>query len=364
MPQYIKRKILKYLRYITPIIIAGILLSVIISVYLILKPVYRFCKDNNLTPKFFISLLSNSEPQIKKYQDRTNIVLLGIGDKLHEGFDLTDTIIFLSIDFKKGDAVIVSIPRDIWLITLKDRINSAYHYGEKKQKGSGMLMAKAAAEEVVGQPVHYAWVVDFSGFKRLIDLVGGVDVNVEREFTDKLFPIEGKENDFCGGDPAFTCRYEKLHFTAGWNHMDGATALKFVRSRYADGEEGTDFARGKRQQQVIVALKDKLIKTKFWTNLKLTKELFNAYTQITNTDMNWSEQIILFKFFLLLPDGKIRKAVLDTGDEKKGIKGFLVNPPLGQYNGAWVLVPRTGDFDEIHKYISCQIETPNCQMKP
>lgn len=348
-----------------PTIKVGIFFFIVVITWQLLLPVYKFSKQNNFSNKFFASLILNKEPPLKKYQGRTNVVLLGIAGGEHEGADLTDAMIFLSIDYSKKNIVEVSVPRDIWSETLKDKINTAYHYGEDKRKGGGLILAKAIVEEVVGQPVHYAWLIDFSGFKKLVDLAGGIDIFVENSFTDNLYPIQDKEDDFCGGDPTFSCRYEKLQIEKGLQHMDGERALKYVRSRHATGAEGTDFARGRRQQQVIVALKNKLLQPSFfWQNLKQGKQLFSAFDDTTDTDMNLSEQVLFFKTFLRLPQQKIRRLVLDSGDEEKKRKGFLVNPPLWQYNGGWVLVPRTGDFDEIHKYISCNLESPDCSMNP
>ena len=76
----------------------------------------------------------------------------------------------VSLDFKKRKALLVSLPRDIWSPTLRDKINSAFHYGEEKKKGGGLTLAKFVVEEVLGQPVHYSILVDFSSFKGLIDL--------------------------------------------------------------------------------------------------------------------------------------------------------------------------------------------------
>jgi len=364
MLQKFKRRFYKYFTLLKPTITVGIFFAVTILLLKLLFPLYLFAKANGTTPQFFSSLLFNTEPPIKKHEGRTNIVILGIGGGLHEGADLTDSVIFLSMDFLKHDSIMVSLPRDLWMPDLKDRLNTAYHYGEEKKKGGGLIMAKAEVENIIGLPVHYGWTIDFSGFKRIIDLVGGIDILVEKPFVDKSYPLEGKENDFCSGDPTFACRYEVVKFDYGWQHMDGKGALKYVRSRYAEGEEGTDFARNRRQQQVIIALKDRFLASSVWKNPEKLRQLFYSYDNATDTDMNLSEQALFFKYFLNLTDNKIRKIVLDTGDEKKGIKGFLVNPPEWQYKGAWVLIPRTGDFDEIKKYISCQVENPNCPIKP
>jgi len=363
-PQF-KRKINKYIQFLLPTIKVGIFFLLLIFAFRLILPIYNFLWKNNFSRDFFASLIFDKEPHLKNYQGRTNVILLGIPGGNHDGPDLTDAMMFLSIDFRNKDVVEVSLPRDIWSETLKDKINTAYHYGEEKKKGGGLVLAKAIVEEIVGKPVHYAWLIDFSGFKKLIDLVGGVDIFVENSFTDNFYPIAGREDDFCGGDPTFACRYEQLQFKKGLQHMDGERALKYVRSRQAEGEEGTDFARGRRQQQVISALKNKLLQPSFFiSNLKQIKELVTAFDQATETDMKLSEQILFLKSFAKLPDGKIRKIVLDSGDRKQRREGFLVNPPLWQFNGEWVLIPRTGDFDEIHKFISCNLEDLNCQLKP
>jgi LCP family protein required for cell wall assembly len=241
----------------------GFIILVFISL-----PYIRFLQKNKLTPSFIADLIVSENPPFKKYQGRTNFVLLGIPGKTHEGVDLTDTIIFVSIGFKKSDILMVSLPRDIWLDSLKDKINTAYHYGEEKKEGGGFILAKSSVSEVVGLPVHYALLIDFEGFENIINLVGGIDVNVENPFTDNKFPIPGRENDLCNGDKEFRCRYETVSFRKGLQHMNGETTLKFVRSRNAEGDEGTDFAREKRQQQVILALQKKLLSI---TNLTPSK---------------------------------------------------------------------------------------------
>lgn len=367
MPPVFKRKIIKLSHLLQPTVKVGIFFLILFALVKLLLPVYSFAIQNKLSWDFLASLILSKEPPLLNYQSRTNLVILGIAGGKYEGGDLTDAIIFLSQDYRKKDVVEISLPRDIWSGTLKDKINTAYHYGEEKKKGGGLVLAKAIIEEVVGQPVHYAYLLDFSGFEKLIDLVGGVDVFVENSFTDRQYPIEGREDDLCSGDPKFDCRFETLHFDRGFAHMDGKTALKFVRSRHAEGEEGTDFARSKRQQIVISALKTKLLKPEFfWQNVRNIKQLFSAFDESTDTDMSLSEQILFFKSFLGLPEQNIRKIVLDNGDRLKGTKGFLLNPPVWQYNNAWILIPRTGesDYREIHQYVLCNLENPNCPIKP
>lgn len=366
-PQF-KRRLLKYKRQVFTIIFV---VFFCLSAFFLIKsalPLIKFANKNKISPRFLWNLATGRKLPLKNYQGKANMVILGVSGGEHEGADLTDTIIFLSLDLSSSSATMVSIPRDLWLASLKAKINAAYHYGEEKKKGSGPLMAKVAVEEVIGQPVYYALVIDFSGFQKLIDLVEGVDIQVEKAFSDDHYPIAGYENDFCGGDPKFACRYEQLYFDEGLQHMDGERALKYVRSRQAVGDEGTDFARSARQQQVITALKDKILKFSFWKDPKKLGEFINTANQMIQTDMNWSEKITLAKLSLNFKNKEIRHLILDAGDTLLNPtgkrKGFLVNPPEWEYDGLWILAPRTGNFDEIHKYIACQLSDPNCPVQP
>lgn len=308
-----------------------------------------------ISPFTIWQVIFNDNSQLKKDHSRTNLLLLGIGGVSHEGGDLTDTIILLSLDFTKKDAVLLSIPRDIWIPTLKDKINAAYHLGEEKATDAGFVLAKASVEEVVGIPIHYALLIDFSGFKRLVDIVGGIEVNVADSFTDSLYPIAGKENDLCNGDPEFACRFETVSFQKGKEHMDGERALKYVRSRHAEGGAGTDFSRGKRQQAVLLALKQKLLSIQTLGDRKKIFEFLQVAQQTITTDIDITPRIILGKT-LVGSSFNIRSFSLTQEDEKKQEKGLLINPPLWQYDGKWVLIPKHDGFSQINKYVVCLLD--------
>lgn len=361
-----KRKLSKYNHLAKPIFLVIVAVILVTIIGKALSPLYQFAKKNQINPKFVSSLIFDDPSGLKSTSERTNILVLGIGGSTHEGPNLTDSILFLSLNFKKKDALMASLPRDIWSPTLKDKINSAYAYGEAKKKGGGLILAKSIVEEIVGFPIHYAWVIDFAGFKNLIDMVGGIDVNVETSFDDLHYPIEGKENDDCNGDKEFLCRYEPLHFDKGFQHMDGTRALKFVRSRFADGDEGNDFARSKRQQKVILALKDKVLHQTDLKDIARNRKIIQAFDDATDTDMNFKEAALLGKLFLSINPQDIRKVIIDSGNEETGRKGFLLNPPAWQFDGQWVLIPRKGetDFREINSYIDCFIKDPACKMTP
>lgn len=361
----IKRRIIKYSRYVKPTLIVGVFFLLILLFISGTSAIFKLLEHYHITSEIISSFITGKNIPLKKYQDRTNILILGIAGGKHDGPDLTDSIIYVSISFDKKEGVIISIPRDIWLDSLKDKINSAYHYGEEKKPGGGIILAKAGAEEIVGQPIHYAFIFDFSLFKKIIDLVGGVDVLIDEPFTDKLYPIAGKEDDLCGGDKSFSCRYETLEFKKGVEHMDGERALKYVRSRYAEGAEGTDFSRDSRQQQVMMAVKNKLLNINLYKDPNIINELIKTANGSVISDMDFGQKLIVFREIAFSKNFVFRRAVLDSGDNLKNKKGYLTVPETSEvYKSLWVLIPRTGDFDEIHKFISCQEDDPICKMSP
>jgi LCP family protein required for cell wall assembly len=286
----------------------------------------------------------------------TNILILGKGGQGHDAPDLTDTMIFVSINLKDPLILMISLPRDIWIPSLRAKLNSVYYWGNQKKDSGGLILAKSVVEEIVGQPIHYALVIDFSGFRNIIDTVGGIDVEIERSFTDNHYPIAGRENDGCDGDPEYKCRYEVISFTKGKEHMDGELALKFVRSRNAEGEEGTDLARGTRQEKVISALKVKILGREVLLSPKKMLALKKAVLENIETDITPSAAAIL-----------TRKYISAKGGAKSFVlpERFLVRPDYSpKYDNLYIFLPKVDEWDdwtEVHTWISCELTgSGNC----
>lgn len=340
----------KFRRTVTPkvriIITLCILIGCLLLIFKIITAVSSFFRTTGLTPSTIIGLIFDTGADLAPIDGRVNVVLLGIGGGNHDGADLTDTILVLSFQPDHKTLGMISVPRDIWSDTLKDKVNSAYHYGEIKKKGGGLILSKAVISDMVGLPIQYGVMFDFTKFTHIIDLVGGVTINVPEAFTDNQYPIAGKENDLCNGDSTYSCRYEVLHFDAGIQTMDGTRALKYVRSRHALGPEGNDFARGRRQQQVLLALKDKLLSQSVVTNPQKILALYRAFDDATDTDMNMGQLATAGKMFLNVPKSSI------TGIS---IADLLYSPPESWYGGAYVLVPKDS-FDAIHTYVMSSLK--------
>jgi LCP family protein required for cell wall assembly len=315
----------------------------------------------NIGPKQFYSYVqqffSSPEQFLTIANDRTNILLLGVSGEDHQGSDLTDTMIFISTNVNSADSVMMSIPRDIWVPSMQTKINAIYHYGNDKSEKKGFTSLATVFTEIFGQPINYFVLLDFEAFHDLIDIVGGVDILVERSFDDYRYPIPGKENDECNGDPEYGCRYEHLHFERGLLHMDGEQALKFVRSRNAEGEEGTDFARSQRQQKVILALKDAITNPQLLFSPGKLEEIYQ--TIINNTivypELSKKEQMGFVKLGYKFWRNKrpFRTLDLETGDDDN--PGFLTSPPVEKY-GQWVLEPIDADWEKVKEFINKKIK--------
>lgn len=340
---------LRHYRLVRLVLIVAVSVFIISAFYLISFPLAGLARDFFFGPVNIFSVVL-SQPVLQSDDGRTNILLLGTGGAKHDGPNLTDTIIVASMITQPDEGQnplpisLISLPRDIYLDSLEGKINTAYEVG--LEKDAGLTLAKGAAGFVTGLPIHYAVRVDFSVFEKIIDLLDGIEITVPRAFDDYEYPVDGRENDDCGGDPTFACRFEHLYFDAGVQTMDGKTALKFIRSRKAQGEEGTDFARARRQQLVIGALKDKILSTQTFRDFKRVQAIYEELKTHIDTDLTNREIASAFNLGLKYRNATIKSIILDLN--------LLDNPPE-DYRG-WILLPKSGNWDEVHQFIKKELE--------
>lgn len=325
------------------------------------------------------SFLTNGS-DLKKSDDTINILLMGRGGGSHDGPDLTDTIIFASVDEKNNKVDMVSLPRDLWVADLQAKINTAYAYGREKQEGGGITLAKATISKIVGQPIDYVVVVDFAGFIKAVDELGGLDIMVDKTFDDYEYPVETKREELCGhtleeateliasmsATEVFPCRYTHVRFDKGLQHMSGEQTLIFVRSRYGTNGEGSDFARSKRQQKVIQAFKEKVLSLGILLNPVKISNLFNLLKNSIDTNIKESEIDDFVKLATKMKDAKINSHILEIEDENSEKTGLLTNPSLEDFGGRWVLIPKAGEsnYSEIQDFVSCTQKSTVCKATP
>jgi len=288
-------------------------------------------------------LVGNSEKRLRgEERDRVNILVLGEGGEGHDGPHLTDTILFVTFKPSTSQIGILSLPRDLWIPLPEGgsgKINSVNAYAEKEAERSGGEAARQAISALIDQPIDYYVRVDFAAFKTLIDDVGGVTVNVENTFTDFAYPTD---NDL----------YKKVHFDKGWQTMDGDTALEYVRSRHGNAGEGSDFARSRRQQKVMLALKEKLVSFDTLLNPSRVASVLETLQSHVISDMELWEVVKLAKAMRGVDGSKLTHRVLDDAPE-----GPLYASTITVSNGdAYVLLPRKNDWSEIRRIASRILE--------
>ncbi len=328
-------------------------------------------KDKILAAFNPISVIATvAKVDLKTTDGRTNILILG-SDKRLTGAEssrsiLTDTILVASIGKVDKDVVLISLPRDLWVKSpagYSSKINEVYAYSKE---GEGASNLRAVIQDVLGIPIHYHIMVSFDLFKEVVDILGGIEVTVDNSFTDYEYPIENMENNNCGRSEEeiqkmleegkaltyiFPCRYEKIEFTQGAQTMNGETALKFVRSRHGNNGENTDFARSRRQQKVIMAIKDKSLSLQTLVNPTKLKNLYDAYANNTDTDIDFGAVNSFYLLSQQINFDRVVSIVLD--DRSSADVGGLLYSPIDKtlYNGKYVLLPQTGDYNQIHAFV-------------
>jgi polyisoprenyl-teichoic acid--peptidoglycan teichoic acid transferase len=353
----LKRKLLQHVWVARILIVVSVIVLLWGFVLIFATPLKILAGKIAVGPRVVTTFFTDPLYTLPSYDGYTNIIFLGMGGEDHDGATLTDTIIFISLDLKNTATTMLSIPRDIWVSSINAKINAAYAFGESKEEGGGYLLVEDAVYEIVGQPIHYIVSLDFDSFTDFIDLIGGIEVVVDRSFTDEWYPIKGREEDLCGGDLEYRCRYQTVSFSRGKQFMDGKTALKFSRSRHAEGEEGTDFARSERQQKVIKAIKDKIISSNILLNPKKMFEFKGLASRHIHLDEDLSDKEYAafagFAFSFWRSGKEIKTLMLETGTIDN--PGFLVNPPTEKYN-QWVLEPRYNSWEDFQAFLKIKLK--------
>lgn len=279
-------------------------------------------------------ILSNKEKYLDgEKEDRINFVLLGMGGAGHDGPYLTDTIMIASFKPSTKEAAIFSLPRDM-IVPIDDhnyrKINAVYTIGEQDGIGGGNLMKKVISN-TFDMPIHYFAAIDFQGFVEMIDAIDGVKINVERSFVDNQFPT-------------YDSKWQSVSFEAGEQKMDGLTALRYARSRHGNNGEGSDFARIKRQQKIIVAAKDKLTSFNTLINPAKITSLFSLFTKYTSTDIEPWEAV---KLVHIGKELNTQNIIVQSIDDRPG--GYL-KAGITQ-DGAYILQPIAGNYEPINDLI-------------
>lgn len=275
---------------------------------------------------------SNHVPDVLS-KDQFNVLLLGIGGEGHDGSQLTDTILLASFDIPAKKIALTSIPRDLAFPLGNGRfekINSVNAYAEQSHPGEGAKYTAEAFEKLLEIKIDHVIRVDFNGFAAFIDSIGGIDVEVPQAFTDPQYPT-------------LDDKWTTVSFRKGPQHMDGATALVFVRSRHGNNGEGSDFARSRRQQLVLVALRQKLFSLGTLSDPSKIATIYSTITKHVQSDLSPWDTLKLAPRMKDLAWNQITNHVLTDAPD-----GELVSATV---DGAYMLFPRKQDWSQIREMV-------------
>jgi len=307
----------------------------------------------NLSPSDLIG--KQKEPELEKDSTGvyTNILIVGIDTRAKLKTFNTDVIIVASYNHKTKDIVMISIPRDFCTKvnpskTSYGKINSAYSIYEAKEKGSGLEGLKGIVEEITGMEIQYYAMINFNGFVELVDAVGGLYINVENSFTDYNYPAERGYGT------------QTISFKAGPQLMDGDTALKYARSRQSQqNQEGSDYARAKRQHKVIDAFIKKVLSTETLLNPNKVMSLL--------TSIQDNVKVSEFTIDDIQAGVNILKS-LSSENSTSSTYSFVLDPTIGNYSlishqpscGEYNIGPKEGlgRYTKLGEYINLALSYP------
>jgi LCP family protein required for cell wall assembly len=230
-------------------------------------------------------------------KERVNILLLGIDKRPDETYSRTDTMIVVTVDPNTKTAGMLSVPRDLWVSVpgySEDRINKAYFLGERDgYPGGGAGLAMKTLQHNLGIPIHFYVKVDFDGFQEIVDTLGGIDIYVPETIDDPTYP----DNNY-GFDP--------FYIEAGQHTLDGYNTLRYARTRHTPG---SDFSRAKRQQAVLLAIRDKALQLDMIPKIP---ELWNNMADTVETDLQLVDIAELAQLADEINTENIRSVVIDN----------------------------------------------------
>lgn len=270
-------------------------------------------------------------------QGHKNILVLGVDEVAGrpEASVLTDTIMLVSADFEDGSVSMLPLPRDLWINAYKTKVNAFYQYGRDKYPEEPERYTREIVEEITGVKIHHTFVVRIGDLETLIDALGGIDVEVPRSFEDPLFPREGVDVAVVR-DPALL--YETVAFEAGVEHMSGKRAMQYIRSRHStDRIEGTDDARARRQQDVMMAVAKRITSPDVFLRPKRMGALYLWYQETYGNVFSAAELVSTAK--ALVPVANMLSfRPRSVSIQEQGNDGTIYHP-RALLQGQWVYLP-------------------------
>lgn len=290
----------------------------------------------------------NNAPSYDVIDGRTwNILVLGSDNDGKYQFPavLTQVIMIIHVDTINNTVTMVSIPRDSWVNIAGNggmhKIDQAFllgvNQGDNKFE-SGVQQIRQTIEQDYGITIdRYAW-VGLSGFAKVIDTLGGVDIDITHPIVDDLYPNDTGQGT-SSSDPY---ALKRLYIAPGPQHLTGEQALEYVRTRHADLVG--DIGRTQRQQQILTALKQKLTVTSIISNLPTILQDLSGQVY---TDLSEDEMIAFANFARTLSSADIQRITLGpgTGNQDFGDYGDVYDPSTGSDQN--VIIPHCENIEPV-----------------
>jgi LCP family protein required for cell wall assembly len=232
-------------------------------------------------------------------------------------------MILMTINQAQKKVLLTSVPRDLWING--GRINATF-------TGAGWEAMQDAFEKVSGQrPVAYIQ-CDFEDMVWLVDAMGGLEVELDSSFTDEEYPNDELKT------------YVTVSFEKGLQKIDGKSALVLSRSRHGNNGEGSDFKRMERQHKILKAMPEAVLSSKSIFNPLNIPKFYQTITEghlVTNLSLN--DVKALWDFYSIRKEYQMESFYIASD--------YLINPPMSEYGGAWVLIAPNNDYSSIHSAI-------------
>lgn len=322
------------------------------------NPQVKVC-DNIIDPKCWTEAF---KPQLEQKNGITGVLVVGLDTRekggVNAGVMNTDSIMVVLYNHQTKKATMISLPRDLWVpyyINGKgpyyQRINAIYAMGENSSRKDGMKMLEETVERITGEQIQYHVLIKLEGVEQIVDKLGGVDVEVEKNITVN-YP-----NDYPGQNGKPNVPWLVYTFKKGTNHLDGEHALVWSRFRHVlyqqrdgTGSYASDFSRGRRQQQVIDGIKVKVLADegstldkaqKYWDMLQSV----NKYTEF-NVDLE-----DIFAGLTLANEADLNPINVVMDPNFGGLNTIIYTPPMSETGGVSIIKFKDSTFKTAQAYL-------------
>jgi LCP family protein required for cell wall assembly len=326
--------------FVLPVSFLVIVLTVFLVIFSFL---HRFEATAGVTVKsVWDSLRTGTSRDPFAQSERFSFLLMGLDaiKNQRDGSLLTDTLMIATID-KSGRITLISLPRDLWIESLKTKINALYYYGEESNPGYGSELVVSVVEDITSLPIDGVVVVGMDTVKSVVDALGGIAIDIPESFTDTQFPLD-TVNTKTVTDPLLL--YETISFSQGLQTLSGSEAMKYIRSRHSDNEdEGNDMARVRRQQQVVNAIITAAVKPENVLKPEMLGSLFAVWNEWVITDVP-DEVWISLGWNMREKPVTLITTQIPVRDSNQS--GMIYHPPIEKY-GLWVYEPVDPTWDSM-----------------